>query len=116
MSLVVVRAPLDLPTAHGRRRLSAIQCLDLRRFVDAERQSTVGRVEVKTNDIAHLVDKQRIGRQLEELASTPLQREHLPNAVHVGGQPADIAIDRVLEWVAADGMVSSVTVTTPVIL
>lgn len=41
----------------------------------------------KANDIAHLVDEQRIGRQLEELAWTPLQRGRLLNAGHVGGRP-----------------------------
>ena len=41
MSFVVVGTPLDLPTAHGQQRLSAIQCLDLRFFIDAEHQGPV---------------------------------------------------------------------------
>ena len=52
MSFVVVRVPLDLPRAHGRQRLSAIERLDLRIFLDAAHQGTIGWVDVKANDIA----------------------------------------------------------------
>ena len=84
MSFVVVGTTLDLPTAHGQQRLSAIQCLDLRFFIDAEHQGPVWWVEVKANDITNLVDEQRISRELEGLAAMRLQRECLPNAVHAG--------------------------------
>jgi hypothetical protein len=85
MPFVVVRPPLNLARAHWQQRLSAIQCLDLRLLIDAEYQGTVWRVEVEADDIANLVDEQRIGRRLEGLAAVWLQRERLPNAMHAGG-------------------------------
>jgi hypothetical protein len=66
MSFVVVGAPLGLPMAHGQQRLSAIQCLDLRFLIDAEHQGAVRWVEVKANNIANLVDEQRISRELPQ--------------------------------------------------
>src|SRR5689334_10428221 len=86
-------ARLDLPRAHGQQRLSA-KSLDLRFSIDAEHQGPVWWV---AND---------------------MQRECLPNAVHARetDRPEACAIDRVLQWVAAVGIVSSVAVTISVIL
>ena len=62
VALVVMAAPLDLPRPHRQQRLSAVERLDLRLFIDAQHQGAVGRVEVEPNDVAHLVHKQRVGR------------------------------------------------------
>ena len=75
VALVVMAAPLDLPRPHRQQRLNAVERLDLRLFVDAQHQGAVGWVEVELNDVAHLVDKQRIGRQLEGFDAVRLQSE-----------------------------------------
>ena len=64
---VVMGAPLDLPGPHGQQRLSAVERLDLALLVDTEHQRALGRVEVEAYDVAHLLHKQRVRRQLEAL-------------------------------------------------
>jgi hypothetical protein len=63
--LVVVRAPLDLPRAHRQQGLRAIEGLHLRFLIHAQHQGVLGRIHVLADDIAHLVDEQRIGGQLK---------------------------------------------------
>jgi len=65
--------PLGLPRPHRQQRLGTIQRLDLRFLIDAEDQRTIRRVEVKADDVADLLDEQRIGGQLEALAPVRLQ-------------------------------------------
>jgi hypothetical protein len=60
VALVVMAAPLDLPRPHRQQQLSAVERLDLRLFVDAQHQGAVGWVEIEPNNVAHLVDKQRV--------------------------------------------------------
>jgi hypothetical protein len=51
-----------------------IQRLNLTFLVNAKDKRPVGRREVKADDITHLVDEQRIVRQLESLAAVPFAR------------------------------------------
>ena len=50
-------------------RLGAIECLDLGLLINAKHEGVVGRVDAGADDVAHLVDKQRIrmGKRLEEI-------------------------------------------------
>jgi hypothetical protein len=73
VALVVMAASLGLPRAHRQQRLGAVERLDLRLFIDAQHQSAVGRVEIEPNGVAHFVDKQRVGRQLEGFDTVRLQ-------------------------------------------
>jgi hypothetical protein len=68
---VAVRATFGYARHHRQDRLLAIECLDLALLIDAEDEGSVGRGKVKADDIADLVDEQRICRQLECLASRP---------------------------------------------
>ena len=61
MACIVVGAPLDLARAHGKQRLRSVQRLDLALFGDAKNQGVFGRRQIKPDDIAHLLDEQRIG-------------------------------------------------------
>ena len=81
MALVVVGAPLDLARAHRQQRLRAVQRLDLRLLVHAQHQRALGRAHVEADDVAHLLDEQRVVRQLEGLAAVRLQPEGAPDAV-----------------------------------
>ena len=62
---IVVGAPLRDAGHHRQDRLLAIQRLDLALLVDAEDERPVRRGQVKADDVAYLVDEQRIARQLE---------------------------------------------------
>ena len=92
MALVVMAAPLDLPRPHRQQRLNAVERLDLRLFVDAQHQGAVGWVEVELNDVAHLVDKQRVGRQLEGFDAVRLQSKGTPDATHARGRDVQTAL------------------------
>src|SRR3984957_18830358 len=45
----------------------------------------VGRAHIEADDVAHLVDKQRIGGQLKGLGTVRLQAEGAPDALDAGG-------------------------------
>ena len=53
-------------------------------LIDAEDEGSVGRGKVKADDIADLVDEQRICRQLECLATVWLQAERRPHPADGG--------------------------------
>ena len=75
MTLIVMGSSLDLAGSHRQQRLRAIKRLDLGLFIDAKHQSALRRVKVEANDVAHFLNKLRIGRELEAFAAMRLQRE-----------------------------------------
>ena len=109
MPHIAVRATLRYTRHHRQDRLLAIECLDLTFLIDAEDEGSVGRGKVQTDNIAHLVDEQRIVRQLERLATVWLQAErtHIRRIV-VWEKPVSAAIERIDQWVASAGVVRSV--------
>ena len=110
---IVVGAPLDLARAHGQQRLGSIQRLDLALFVDAKNQRALRRRQVKADDVAHLLDERRIGRELEGLGAVRLEVEGFPDPMDRRGREAGaFAIERRLQCVASRGVVSSVWRTT----
>ena len=80
VAFVIVAAAFDLSRAHGQQRRRAIQRLNLALLVHAQNQRSVGRVQVEADDVADLVDKQRIAAQFESLAAMRLQRKSAPDA------------------------------------
>ena len=98
MPLVIMAAPLNLPWPHRQQRLGAVERLDLRLFIDAEHQGAVGRIDVEPDNVAHprsgrgqaLVDKQRVGRQLEGLGAVRLQAEGAPDTADARGRDAAV--------------------------
>ena len=65
---------------HRQHRLFAVQRLDLRFFIYTQHDSPVRRRHVKADDVLHLVDEQRIGREFERLAPMRLKAEGGPDA------------------------------------
>ena len=65
---IVVSATFGLSGAHRQQGSSALQGLDLALFIDTQYQRAIGRVQVEADDIAHLVDEQRIAAQFKGLA------------------------------------------------
>src|SRR2546422_1315690 len=60
--------------------LTAPTLLEMALLVHTQHQGAVGRVEVKADDVANLVDEQRITAQLEGLAAMRLQGKSAPDA------------------------------------
>ena len=99
---VVMATALDLSGAHGQKRRSAIQRLNLALLVHAQNQRSVGRVQIEADDVADLVDKQRITAQLKGLAAMRLQGKSAPDATDAAlANPVAWASERVDQWVAA---------------
>ena len=57
-----------------------VESLNLRFFIDTQHQGMIGRVEIQPDDIAHLLDQQRVGRQREGLRAMRLQATGPPDA------------------------------------
>ena len=79
---VVVGVAFGVAEAHRQRRLGAVERLNLRLFVHAQDHRVVGRVEVQPDDVAHLLDEKRVGRQLEGLRQMRFDAEEGEPALH----------------------------------
>lgn len=84
MADVVMGDALDVPQTHGQERLSPVEILNLRLLVNAEHHRLVGRIQVQADDVADLLVKEGICRQLEVLLPVRLDREGLQPAVNGG--------------------------------
>ena len=108
MTHVVVAAPLGKSRAQREDRRGAVEGLDLGLLVDAEHQGSVGRIEVKPDDVAHLLDEQRV-RELEGVDEMGFEPEGPPDAAIADWlMPVAFAIERVDQWVASTGISSKV--------
>jgi len=56
----VMGAALDLPRSHGQQWSGAIQRLDLALFIHAQDQRALRRVHIKSHDVAHFINEQRV--------------------------------------------------------
>ena len=63
MPLIIMGPPLGLAGPQRQQRLGAIERLDLALLIHAQHDSALGRIEIKTDDITHLLDKGRVARQ-----------------------------------------------------
>lgn len=69
MPPIVVRATFDLAGPHRQHGLRAVQRLNLRFLVHAEHDRMRRWMHVRADDVAHLLDEQRVRRQLEGLGA-----------------------------------------------
>lgn len=79
---VVMGAPLRNAGHHLPNRLRPVQGLDLAFFVHAQHQGSLRRIQVHPDDVANLLDKQRIGREFESLSAMRLRTKGTPDAYH----------------------------------
>ena len=79
---IIVGHALDVAESHRQHRLGALQRLDLRLFVDAQHHRMVGRVQVQADDVADLLDEERVGGQLEVTLAVRLDAEQGEPALH----------------------------------
>ena len=57
---IIGRAALGLARSHRQHRLTPIEGLNLRLLVYAQYQCLIRRIEIQTDDVAHLLDKERV--------------------------------------------------------
>src|SRR6185437_15602163 len=62
---IVMGHALDITETHWQDGLSAIQCLNLAFLIDAQYQRMIGRVEIKSGNVPHLFDEERIVGELK---------------------------------------------------
>ena len=79
---VIVGLLLGETGPQGKHRPSVVQRLDLALLVHAQHYGVLGRVQIQTHNIAHLLYEERIGRELEILCAVGLQTESAPDAGH----------------------------------
>jgi len=82
MTAVVMRPTLDLSGTHRQQGARAVQHLNLGFLIQARDECFARRMEVEPHNIAHLLDKQRVGRQLERFRPMLLQPEGSPDPMH----------------------------------
>ena len=82
MAYIVVRDAFDVAESQGKHRLRVLQRLALALLVDAQHENVLGRAHVQPDDIAQLLDEERVGRELEVLAPVRLQAKQLEVAMH----------------------------------
>src|SRR6201998_3150494 len=113
MSLVVVGASLQLSDPHGQHRLCTAQSLNLRLLIDAQHQRVMGRIQIQSDNIPHLVDQQWVAGKLKALRTMRLQPEARQKALTVDWlNPVLAANIRLDQWVAPFGVVSNVSRTS----
>jgi hypothetical protein len=81
VALVVVGDAFDVAEPHGQHGLGAFEGLDLALLIDAKHHGLVGRIEIKPNHVAQLLDEKGIGRKLEAAGAVRLQTEELEQAM-----------------------------------
>ena len=87
--------------------------MDLGLLVDAEHQGALGRVEVEADDVAHFLDEERVGRELEGVDQMGFEPEGPPDPATADWLiPVALAIDRVDQCVASAGVSSRVLTMT----
>src|SRR4051794_32239032 len=80
MTLVVMRAPFGNAGRQRQYRLSPVQSLNLALLVNAQHHGLEWWVKIKPDDVSGLLDKQRVGGQLERFLAMRLQTEGAPDA------------------------------------
>src|SRR3989441_5571675 len=86
---VVMRPPFDLAGLQRQDRLRAIQRLNLGLLVHAQHDRAIRRIQVEPDDVPHLLDQERVRRQLETLAAVRAQAKGPPNPRDTAAAEAD---------------------------
>ena len=81
MALVVVGHRAGSAFLHWQARLGAVERLDLRLFVDREDDGMGGRIDIKPDNIAQLVDELRVVGKLELVDPVRLETMCAPDAL-----------------------------------
>ena len=108
---VIESAPLGLAGTHRQNRLSAVERLDLALLVNAQHQGPFRWVKIQADDVADLLDEQRITRQLETSIRCGCNAKAFQMRLTMFRlTPLAAASERTLQWVASRGVDSSVLI------
>jgi len=91
--LVIMGHALDIAEAQRQQRLGALQRLHLALLINAQHQGIVRRIQVQPDYIAHLLDEEGIGGQLEAFAAVRCYPKHFQVAMHAGLRDAGFCSD-----------------------
>jgi hypothetical protein len=89
-----VGASFGHPGRQGQDRLRAIQRLDLALLVHAKHQRLQRRVQVQPDDVAHLVDEQRVRGELISFGAMGLKAERAPDTADRALRELELASER----------------------
>ena len=78
MSNVVVRDPFDVAEPQGQDRLAALQRLNLALLINAQDQGFIRWVQIQPDNVAYLLDEERVVGKLKVTCSVWLQAEGAP--------------------------------------
>lgn len=81
MALVVVGHRAGSAFLHRQAGLGAVQRLDLRFFIDREDDGMGGRIDIKPDNVAQLVDEPRVVGKLELMDPVRLETMRAPDAL-----------------------------------
>ena len=113
MSFVVVGHRAGAALLHRQAGLRAVERLDLRLFVDREDDGMGGRIDIKADHVAQLVDELRVVGELELLNPVWLETMRVPDALkELALMPTAFAIIEAVQWVASTGGSVRVSATT----
>jgi hypothetical protein len=84
VTVIVVGPTFRHPGQHRQHRLGPVQRLDLGLLVHAQHHCPLGWVVVEPDDVDDLVDKQRVGRQLEGVGQVRVEAEVPPDPTDRG--------------------------------
>jgi len=79
---VVVGDAFDVTESHGQHRLGPVERLHLGLFIDTQDHGVIGRVEIQTHDVAHLLNEEGVIGELEVALSMGLNAEQGEPALH----------------------------------
>ena len=89
VAAVIMGAQLRRSGAHRKDRLGSVQSLDLSLLVSAKHKRSLRRIEVQTDDVAHLLNELGVVGELEGVDPVRLELERLPDPPNGGrAQPA----------------------------
>ena len=89
VALVVMGHGAEPSLLHRQAGLGTVERLDLALLVDRQHDGVGRRVDVEADDIAQLVNEQRVVGELELPPAVGLQAVRLPDATHCAGADAD---------------------------
>ena len=114
MALVVVGHRAGSAFLHRQAGLGAVERLDLRLFVDREDDGMGGRIDIKPDNIAQLVDELRVVGKLELVDPVRLEtmRVRQMRWTELALIPTAFAIIVAVQWVASAGGSVRVSATT----
>src|SRR5882757_8539569 len=113
MALVVVGHRAGSAFLHRQAGLGAVQRLDLRFFIDREDDGMGGRIDIKPDNVAQLVDEPRVVGKLELMDPVRLETSvRQMRWTELALIPTAFAIIVAVQWVASAGGSVRVSATT----